>query len=154
MFFRLKATFVYFLFLAGLQFWVVLPVAATEMVYAPINPTFGGNPNNAPGLMSIAQAQNGFKAPALTPLETFNKNLEAAILSRLTSQAMTSLFGNRSNNTFSVLQTHSYDTLSFTIDVVVDNVQKSATITTTDKTTGSVTSFVVDTALQNPLAQQ
>jgi hypothetical protein len=104
--------------------------------------------------MSIAQAQNGFKAPALTPLETFNKNLEAAILSRLTSQAMTSLFGNRSTNNFSVLQTHSYDTLSFTIDVVVDNVQKSATITTTDKTTGSVTSFVVDTALQNPLAQQ
>ena len=41
---------------------------ATELVYYPINPSFGGNPNNAPGLMSIAQAQNGFKAPVDSPV--------------------------------------------------------------------------------------
>jgi curli production assembly/transport component CsgF len=73
-------------------------VMAGELIYVPTNPTFGGNPNNASGLMAIAQAQNNFKAPAtntnkpLTALEKFSQNLENAVLGRLTTTAVGSLF--------------------------------------------------------------
>jgi|SRR5271169_2605695 curli production assembly/transport component CsgF len=33
------------------------PALATEQVYHPVSPTFGGNPNNGPFLLSTAQAQ-------------------------------------------------------------------------------------------------
>ena len=33
------------------------PVLATEQVYHPISPTFGGNPNNGTFLLSTAQSQ-------------------------------------------------------------------------------------------------
>ena len=111
---------------------------ATELVYAPINPSFGGNPNNAPGLMSIAQSQNAFRAPATTPVEAFNQSLQRAILSRLTSQTMTALFG---NNT--VLENGSYDTPGYTIKV--EQIGNTITITTTDKNTGAVASFEMST---------
>jgi curli production assembly/transport component CsgF len=117
------------------------------MVYTPVNPTFGGNPNNASGLMGIAQAQNGFTAPVLTPIAAFNLNLEKAILSRLTSQTLTSIFGNSSTNRLNILQEHTYDTLAYTVAVSVNNIDKTATITTTDKTTGDVTTFIVGTSL-------
>ena len=69
------------------------PSCATELVYTPINPSFGGNPNNAPGLLAQANAQNKFKAPVKSDLDAFNDNLQKAILSRLSSQALTNLFG-------------------------------------------------------------
>ena len=108
---------------------------ATEMVYAPINPSFGGNPNNAFGLMSIAQAQNGFKAPVDSPLQAFNLNLQRAILSRLSSQAMTTMFG--SSRT---LTAGNYDTAGYTI-VVTDDGDDTLHITTTEKSTGAVATF-------------
>jgi curli production assembly/transport component CsgF len=144
---RLKTTILYFLLLTGLPFCISSPAIATEMVYVPVNPTFGGNPNNAPGLMSIAQVQNGFTAPALTPIAAFNLNLEKAILSRLTSQTLTSIFGNSSTNRLNILQEHTYDTLAYTVVVSVNNDDKTATITTTDKTNGAVTTFIVGTSL-------
>lgn len=117
-----------------------LQAGATEMVYAPINPSFGGHPNNAPGLMSIAQAQNGFKAPIATPLETFNLNLQRAIMSRLTSQAMIAIFG-----TDTTVVSKSYDTGAYTIAMNEDTTTNTLTITTTDKTSGAVASFEIST---------
>lgn len=35
--------------------------AASELVYTPINPHFGGNPFNAAGLLASAEAQKRFK---------------------------------------------------------------------------------------------
>lgn len=113
---------------------------ATEMVYAPVNPTFGGNPNNAPGLLANAQAQNPFKAPPASPLQNFNNSLQSAILSRLSSEALTSMFGKSST-----LVPGSYDTGSYTINVVQPVANGPLTITTTDKTSGSTATFTVDT---------
>src|ERR1035437_9832762 len=67
-------------------------VSATEQVFSFVNPTFGGNPGNAPGLLANAQAQNTTKAPFLSPLQTFQTNLQNAILSHLSSLAITSIF--------------------------------------------------------------
>jgi curli production assembly/transport component CsgF len=135
--FRFKLTIYYVLLLALLPLFGVTQVAATELVYTPINPTFGGNPYNAQGLMSIAQAQNSYTAPALTPIESFNLSLQRAILSRLTSQTLSMIFG-----TTNVLATGSYDTPGYLVEVTDDH-QGTLNVTTTDKISGDVSSFEV-----------
>ena len=40
-------------------------VQATELVYTPINPSFGGNPLNGTWLLNNAQAQNDYDDPDL-----------------------------------------------------------------------------------------
>lgn len=120
-----------------LPFWAITPAVATEMIYTPINPSFGGNPNNAPGLMSIAQSQNSFTASALSPIESFNLSLQRAILSRLTSQSLTYMFG--SGNT---LTPGNYDTVGYKIAVTQTDIY-TLTIVTTDKTSGATATFVV-----------
>ena len=51
---------------------------ATEIIYTPINPSFGGNPLNANMLLSKAQAQNKHKAPVIEKgyAEQFQETLE------------------------------------------------------------------------------
>lgn len=61
---------------------------ATELIYTPVNPTFGGNPLNAAGLLANANAQNDYKAPLvekaqLTDLEKFNDQVQAAVLAKI-----------------------------------------------------------------------
>jgi len=52
---------------------MLTPALATEQVYHPVSPTFGGNPNNGTFLLSTAQAQgegvkSGNQGPDLSPL--------------------------------------------------------------------------------------
>ena len=110
---------------------------ATELVYNPVNPSFGGNPNNAPGLLAIAQAQNPFKAPALTGLQSFNNSLQQAILNRLSSQSLATIFGSSST-----LVPGNYDTKSFAIQIT-DAGNGQLVIATTDKATGATVTFTV-----------
>lgn len=119
------------------------PAHATDLVYTPINPLFGGNPNNAPGLLAQANAQNHYKAPVKSGLQSFNDNLQQAILSRLSSQALTNLFGKNSN-----LVPGNYDTGAYTI-TVTDMGNGILKIVTTDKSTGSVVSFEVGSTSLN-----
>jgi curli production assembly/transport component CsgF len=70
---------------------------ASELTYMPVNPTFGGNPSNQAGLMSVATAQNNYKAPTVakvvqTPLEKFAQNLQTLLTNKLTSAISTGLF--------------------------------------------------------------
>jgi curli production assembly/transport component CsgF len=114
-------------------------VGATEMVYTPINPNFGGNPNNATGLQANAAAQNPYKAPTTTPLQNFNKTLEQVILNRLVNQSVTSIFGSQSR-----LVAGTYDTGTYTIDIK-ELTPGVLTVTTTDKKTGDQATFTVQT---------
>ncbi len=123
--------------LAALAFFPACHAFATDLVYMPINPSFGGNPNNAAGLLATAQAQNPFKAPTNTPLQNFNNSLQQAILNRLTSQSLATIFGSSSK-----LVPGTYDTTAYTI-TITDSGNGSLTISTTDKKTGAVVSFVV-----------
>ena len=113
---------------------------ATEIVYTPINPSFGGNPNNSAHLLSIAQAQDSFKAPVATPVEAFNLSLQRSILSRLSSQVLTTMFG-----TSTTLAVGTYDTAGFTIKVV-DTGNGTLSLTSTDKASGAVSTFVINPA--------
>src|ERR1700749_5264946 len=61
------------------------PAAASELVYHPVNPTFGGNPLNGSFLLSTAQAQgegvkSGNQGPDLSGLNNALSNLGSAVV--------------------------------------------------------------------------
>jgi len=119
---------------------------ATEMVYYPVNPSFGGSPLNGAWMLSSAQAQNkhtdpdaggGFELEEKTPLQQFNESLERAVLNRLASTASAQLAGPDGQ-----LQPGTVETGNFIIDIV-DIGGGILQITTTDKLLGTSTSFQV-----------
>ncbi|MDX1391383.1 MAG: curli assembly protein CsgF [Rheinheimera sp.] len=61
-------------------------VFATELVYTPVNPSFGGNPLNGNFLLQKAQSQNAHKADAvgLSFIDKFQDALERNIINSLT----------------------------------------------------------------------
>ncbi len=125
-----------------------LTVAAGEMVYQPINPSFGGNPLNGSVLLNSANAQNKHTAPSSgsaysgykTPsaLETFNLRLQSMILDRLATSITGSVFDSNGN-----LIPGTVETSNFSINIV-DLGNGMLKITTVDKTTGASTSFEVN----------
>lgn len=115
---------------------LLAPVQATELVYTPINPAFGGNPLNGAWLLANAQAQNDHDDPDLedgrtgtTALQRFTSQLESRLLSQLLSNIEN---GN----------TGSLTTDSFLIDIV--DVDGTLSIVITDRLTGEVAEVVVD----------
>lgn len=123
------------------------PAHATELVYTPVNPSFGGSPLNGPWLLNSAQATNKHKDPEAedwnsafkqrTPFEDFNDQLERSVLSRLASAA-SSQFVDSSGKFIP----GTFETGSFTVSVV-DVGGGTLTITTTDRITGASTTFRV-----------
>lgn len=125
------------------------PSHSTELIYYPINPSFGGSPLNGPVLLNSAQAQNKHKDPdsdfgrgisslnAKTPLQQFNETLERSILNRLAANASSAIAGPGGG-----LQPGTVETGNFIIDIV-DIGGGQLRITTTDKTTGASSSFEV-----------
>ena len=123
------------------------PSAASELVYYPLNPSFGGSPLNGPVLLNSAQAQNKYTDPSSssarspltpkTPLEQFNETLERSILNRLAANASAAISGPGFG-----LQPGSVETGNFLIDIV-DLGGGMLRITTTDKTNGTSSSFEV-----------
>ena len=120
---------------------------ATELVYVPVNPSFGGNPNNGIVLLNSANATNKHKdtsavSPAgitqKTALQSFNETLERAILGQLASAAAQKLGGGVTGG----LAPGVVETGNFIIKIA-DLGGGKLLVTTTDKTTGAVTSFEV-----------
>ena len=70
---------------------------AQDIVYQPINPSFGGNPFNSNHLLGIANAQNDFTNPASSSsssqADIFARQLQSRLLSALSSQIVTAIFG-------------------------------------------------------------
>lgn len=122
-----------------------LDAKATELVYTPVNPAFGGNPLNGPGLLSTAQATNKHKDPLAvrdsfmdkSPLQQFADMLERSILGQLSAAAMSGVIGTNGK-----LQPGTVETGNFRI-TIVDTGGGVLTITTTDKTTGASTTFQI-----------
>ncbi|MCO1333858.1 curli assembly protein CsgF [Microbulbifer sp. OS29] len=109
---------------------------ATELVYTPVNPSFGGNPLNGNYLLNNASAQNSKKDPDSgkspysdsSSLDRFTDTLE----SRLLSQLLTDV-GNGNDGT---LVTDDY------IVNIID-LDGQLTITITDAVTGEISEIVV-----------
>jgi curli production assembly/transport component CsgF len=130
--------------------FALTPSTASELVYYPLNPSFGGSPLNGPVLLNAAQAQNKYTDPAAdaaaaarsaitakTPLQQFNDTLERSILNRLASNASAGLMGDGGS-----LQPGTVETGNFVINIV-DLGGGTLRITTTDKVNGTSSSFEV-----------
>ena len=97
---------------AGLCLFAVVvssSVSAQDLVYTPVNPSFGGNPLNSSHLLSIANAQrqatardarstdptNGGTDPGTgtTNADLFVRQLEGRLLSALAGQVTAAIFG-------------------------------------------------------------
>lgn len=115
---------------------------ATELVYTPINPSFGGNPLYGSYLLGSAQATNKHKEadPSSlanqSPLQQFNESLERSILSQLAASATSKILSGGQ------LSPGTVETGNFRISVV-DVGNGVLMVTTTDKVTGASTSFQV-----------
>jgi len=111
---------------------------ASELVYTPVNPSFGGNPLNGSWLLNNAQAQNDHEDPnsrlrssiATSPLQRFTNQLESRLLSQLLGDL-------ESGNTGSL------ETDSFIINIL-DDEGGGLNIVITDKATGETSEVIVN----------
>ncbi|WP_292931381.1 curli assembly protein CsgF [Noviherbaspirillum sp.] len=119
---------------------------AGELVYTPVNPSFGGSPLNGSVLLNSAQAQNKTKDPDAPPppkstqqdsLQQFNDILERSVLSRLASAATSNIIGPNGQ-----LVPGTINTGNFSIEIS-DLGGGLLQVTTTDRVTGATTSFQV-----------
>jgi curli production assembly/transport component CsgF len=118
------------------------PAHASELVYVPTNPAFGGSPLNANGLLSAAQLTNKHKDPELvdskkTGLQQFADLLERSILGQLAAAATSGVMGAGGK-----LQPGIVETGNFRIEIV-DAGGGLLIVTTIDKLTGASSSFQV-----------
>ena len=76
-------------------FTATLSLNASELIYHPINPSFGGNPINGSFLLNKASAQNKHKAPlsVKTYAEKFQESLERAYINKIVREITDLAFG-------------------------------------------------------------
>ena len=129
---------------AAALFAFCAPAVAQDMVYEPVNPSFGGNPFNSAHLLGIANAQNNFKDPKAaasgSQADIFARQLQSRLLSALSSQIVDAIFGDNPQE---------QGTISFggqTIEFVRSLTE--VTLTITDDTSGEVTTIVVPTFVE------
>ena len=113
--------------------------SAQQLVYTPINPSFGGNPFNSAHLLGIANAQNNFKDPSSaankSTQDIFAQQLQSRLLSALSGQIVNDIFGPNAQNQGTV--DFAGQTISWTHDL------EGVTLTLTNDDTGEVTTIVV-----------
>ena len=120
------------------------PAQAQDIVYQPVDPSFGGNPFNSGHLLGIANAQNDYKDPSSqqssSQADIFARQLQSRLLSALSSQIVDAIFGDNPQER---------GTISFggqTIDFVRSLTE--VTLTITDDDTGEVTTIVIPTFIE------
>lgn len=113
---------------------------ASELVYQPVNPSFGGNALNGTYLLNSANAQNDIKDPDLdtSGLEDFNDSLQRSILSRLTSALSGRLVDSDGNFVPGIVETGDF------IIEITDIGDGEIRVTTTERSTGESTTFIVE----------
>jgi curli production assembly/transport component CsgF len=129
------------------------PSQASSLVYTPINPSFGGNPNNGVILLDEANAQNLPLAArtaeqeaaaaaaaangtsgtgALTPSQIFAEQLQSQLLSSFANQITQAIFGPNAQTagTFSYgTTTVTFVTIAGEVNITIDASGSITTIT-------------------------
>ena len=112
--------------------------SATELVYTPVNPSFGGSPLNGAWLLGNAQAQNNKQDPdaidrsslaGTSALDRFTSQLESRLLADLLNKMDDPNGG-------------SLITDDFIVNVV--NLDGNLTVEITDRLTGEVSEIIVN----------
>lgn len=114
--------------------------AGQDLVYEPVNPSFGGDPFNSSHLLGLAQQQNEFDDRSFDPIdpqEQFADSLERRILSRTSQEIVNRIFGEnpQDSGTFTVGQQ----------EIVFQQVGDQVEITLTDLQTGATTNLTIPT---------
>lgn len=113
---------------------------ATELVYTPINPSFGGSPLNGQWLLNSADAQNKFKEETTTwqksTMQSFEDQLTRRILSVIAGKIVDMAFGEEE------LQSGHYVVGDYVIDVDTTT-SDGITVVITDPGTGDTTSIII-----------
>ncbi len=124
---------------------------ASELVYTPVNPTFGGSPYNSSHLLSIASTQRSATASDAkssgatgsgsgttndnTTADLFVSQLQSRLLSALASQVTEAIFGDDPQDS---------GTITFgDTEITFDQTGNSIALTITDFTDGTVTHIEV-----------
>ncbi len=123
---------------------VAAPVMAQDIVYQPVNPTFGGNPFNSAHLLGIAGAQNKTRDPnsvtsTSSQADIFARQLQSRLLSALSSQIVDAIFGENPQESGTI--TFGGQTVRF------ERGLENVTLTITNDETGEITTIVVPTFL-------
>jgi curli production assembly/transport component CsgF len=133
----------------------LLPLAcqASELVYTPVNPSFGGNPLNSTHLFAVANAQrdatasdaktsvsgsgslNGTGTTSTSDAQLFVQQLQGRLLSALASQVTDAIFGNNPQNSGTV----KFGDTTVTFDRTLTSIDLSIF----DATTGTTTQISV-----------
>lgn len=125
------------------MFFSAQELKAQQMVYRPLNPSFGGNPGNYGWMLQSANAQNRFSDTGpggfqRDPLADFQASLQRQILSQLTRDIVNRNFGDGE------VEQSRFDFGEFSIEVIpgldgVDIVIQN--ILTGDQTTVTIPNF-------------
>lgn len=110
---------------------------ASELIYTPVNPSFGGNPFIGQYLLNSATLQNKHKEPVTTqtPLEQFRDSLQRNLLYAITSKLTQDMYG------VGGFKPGHYSYAGMNVDVVGG--PGGVTITITDTTNGGTTTVTV-----------
>lgn len=126
-----------------------IPACASDVVYRPVDPSFGGNPLNSSHLLSIANAQNDYRAPVTsspsgsgstqTPAQAqaaqFLAQLQGRLVASLATQVTEAIFGNNPQSSGQVVfgtQTVSFQRgltdISITLTDTANNVSTNISV--------------------------
>ncbi|MGB0085704.1 MAG: curli assembly protein CsgF [Rhodomicrobiaceae bacterium] len=115
--------------------------ASADLIYKPIDPSFGGDPFNSSHLMGLANSQNQFNKPksstTQTNTERFLSMLESRLYSALASQVANAIFGDNAQPSGTIL--FDDQQVSFL------NTGTEIQLTVTDFSTGKITNIVIPT---------
>ena len=117
-----------------------LTASAQELVYTPVNPSFGGDSFNSAHLLGIANAQNDYTDPdkattGNSQVDQFLRQLQSRLLSSLAAQVNDAIFGENPQESGTI--TFGDQTITFVR--LVDSVS----LTITDNTTGAITEISI-----------
>ena len=120
--------------------WIGLAASAQELVYTPVNPSFGGDSFNSAHLLGVANAQNDYKDPESktggnTQVDQFLRQLQSRLLSSLAAQVNDAIFGENPQDSGTI--TFGDQTITFV------RLLDSVALTITDSTTGAVTEISI-----------
>jgi len=115
------------------------PLAAQDVVYQPVSPTFGGNPFNSQHVLGVANANNDFRDPRTattnSQADIFARQLQSRLLSALSSQIVDAIFGENPQESGTI--TFGGQTIEFFRNL------EEVTLIIRDDTTGEETRIVV-----------
>lgn len=119
-----------------------LEVSCAELIYTPVNPTFGGSPLNGSYLLGKAQSQNDHSTGGSglgdnTTLSRFEETLQRNVLNQIAREVAGLAFGEGGLEEGGVFHTEQY-----TIEVITTN-PDSVGVRISNTETGEVTTIEI-----------